>query len=75
MKKGNYYEFEYKGYKCKAQYVGREKNFECMVCGKGCNCYCFNVFNTLEELNNDIYETFSFGKEHLPKLEEIKEVR
>ena len=72
MKKGKFYEFEFKGYKLKGQFMGREKNFECLVCGKGCNAYCFNVFNTKEELEQNIYETFSFGKEHLPKLKEIE---
>ena len=71
MKKYSYYKFEYKGRTFISQYMGREEHFECMVCGKGNNAYCFNVFDTLEEYNNCSYETFSFGKEHLPKLEEI----
>lgn len=75
MKKGKIYKFNYKGLELKGEYMGREEHFECLVCGKGCNAYCFNVFNTLEEYANGMYETFSFGKEHLPKLEEIKNVK
>lgn len=65
-------------------YIGREEGFQCMICGKGENAYCFNVFQgddtnhnpTRKEVEDYIdsigYETFAFGKEHLPKvLEEI----
>ena len=73
MKKGKFYKMYYKGEEFTCQYMGREKNFECLVCGKGCNAHCFNVFNTKEEYNMSMYETFSFGQEHLPKLIEIQE--
>lgn len=73
MKKGKYYKFIYAGLLHITQYVGREKGFNCCVCGKGENAYCFNSFNTLEQYNNGAYETFSFGKEHLPKLIEVSE--
>lgn len=46
-----------------AQYYGREKGFECCVCNKGNNAYCFNIYYT--EYG---YETWGFGKEHLPKI-------
>ena len=71
MKKGSYYKFNFKGYDFIAEYMGREKNYECMLCYKGCNAYCFNAFNTLKEYKNGKYETLSFGKEHLPELTEI----
>lgn len=73
MKKYNYYKFTYRGYEVIGQYMGREKHFACMVCDKGNNAYCFNVFDTLEEYKQNIYETYSFGKEHLPELIEVKE--
>ena len=73
MKKGNYYKFIYKGSMFISQFMGREEGYSCCVCGKGKNTYCFNVFNTLVEYKKDMYETFSFGKEHLPKLIEITE--
>lgn len=71
MKKGKYYVFEFRGHIYKAQYMGREKNYQCLVCGKGENAHCFNVFNTVEEYNNGQYETFSFGTEHLPKVKNL----
>lgn len=46
-----------------AQYYGREKGFECCVCNKGTNAYCFNIY-----YNEDGYETWGYGKEHLPKI-------
>ena len=45
------------------QYYGREEGFECLVCGKGNNAYCFNRY-----YDQDQYETFSYGKEHMPKI-------
>lgn len=45
------------------QYVGRQKGFECCVCGKGCNAYTFNIWNSETD-----YETWGYGKEHLPKI-------
>ena len=48
------------------QYMGREKGFECMVCGFGHIAYCFNLYHTEESW--DDYETFSYGKEHLPEI-------
>ena len=32
-----------------AEYAGRQKEFECVVCGKGQNCYTFNLFDSEEE--------------------------
>ena len=45
------------------QYVGRQKGFECCVCGKGFNAYTFNIWNSETD-----YETWGYGKEHLPKI-------
>ena len=43
-------------------FLGRQPGFECCVCGKGTNAYTFNIWNS------DIdYETWGYGKEHLPK--------
>ena len=45
------------------QYIGREDHFECMVCNKGNKAYCFNRYYDVDQ-----YETWSYGKEHLPKI-------
>ena len=73
MKKGHYYKFNFMGYEFVGEYMGREKHFECIVCEKGNNAYCFNVFKSLESYERGNYETYSFGKEHLPELTEVKE--
>lgn len=53
----------------KAQYVGRQINFECCVCGKGSNAHTFNVWDSPTN-----YETLGFGEEHFPEiLEELNE--
>lgn len=57
-----------------AQYMGRQKGFECCVCGKGCNAYTFNILhgNTAEEAimnyENGDYETWGFGEDHLDHI-------
>lgn len=54
-----------------ADYIGRQKGFECCVCGKGCNAYTFNIIhaNSLDDVENaysrDDYETWGFGEDHL----------
>jgi hypothetical protein len=54
-----------------ADYIGRQKGFECCVCGKGCNAYTFNIIhaNSVDDVENayanDDYETWGFGAEHL----------
>lgn len=45
------------------QYIGRQKGFECCKCGKGCNAYTFNIWYDARS-----YETWGYGKEHLPKM-------
>ena len=54
-----------------AEYMGRQKGFECCVCGKGCNAYTFNILHgktydeAIENYYNDDYETWGFGADHL----------
>lgn len=50
-----------------AQYYGREEDFECCVCEKGHNAFAFNIY-----YNEDEYQTWCYGKEHMPKI--IKEL-
>lgn len=53
-----------------AQYIGRQRGFECAVCRRGNNSYTFNVWYSI-----DGYETYGFGQEHMPEiLEEIGEM-
>ena len=49
------------------QYIGRQKGFECCVCRKGTNAYTFNIWHTTEDGYGD-YETWGFGKEHMPVM-------
>ena len=49
------------------QYVGKVDGMECCVCHKGNSAYAFNVYH-LDKPNNELgYETFFYGKEHLPQ--------
>lgn len=45
------------------QYMGREEGFGCMVCDHGNNAQCFNRY-----YDTDQYETWCYGKEHLPEI-------
>lgn len=62
-----------------ADYMGRERGFECCVCGRGCNAYCFNILHgaTREEAEtaykNGDYETWGFGPKHLDSNVELIE--
>ena len=47
------------------QFIGRQEGFECCVCGKGNKAYCFNIWY---DVNNLDYETWGYGKEHLPLI-------
>jgi hypothetical protein len=58
----------YKDTEYTAQYIGRQKGFECMVCGKGGNCYTFNVFTDIENYGAGSYETWGFGAEHIKQV-------
>ena len=45
------------------QYYGREEGYGCMVCNHGHNAYGFNRYYDVDQ-----YETWFYGKEHLPKI-------
>lgn len=57
-------------------YMGKQEGFGCCICNKGNNAKTFNILhgNTIQEglENKDKgdYETFGYGNEHLPELEE-----
>lgn len=60
-----------------ADYIGRQKGFECCVCGKGCNAYTFNIIHA-DSLKDaeiayacDDYETWGFGSDHLARNVEL----
>lgn len=63
MKAGNWYKFNDRGQVAIGQYMGREDGFECCVCNKGCKARCFNIW-----YDRDGYETWGFGKEHMPEI-------
>ena len=55
-----------------AEYIGRQKGFECCICGKGCNAFTFNILhgNTIEDAIKNYrehmdYETWGFGPTHI----------
>lgn len=45
------------------QYMGRQRGFECLVCGAGCNAHTFNIW-----YDNRDYETWGYGDNHLPTI-------
>lgn len=65
------HKYEIDGEKVYAEYIGRQKGFECCICGKGCNAYTFNIFHAdnLEDIQTAInhmdYETWGFGANHI----------
>jgi hypothetical protein len=64
MKSGNWYRINDRGDQYIGQYMGREKGFECCVCGKGCNAHCFNIWYD----KDGGYETWGFGNDHMPEI-------
>lgn len=54
-----------------AEYMGRQKGFECCVCGKGCNAYTFNILHgdtakeAIKNYERGDYETWGYGEDHL----------
>lgn len=64
MKRNHYYIAEIWQKKHIVLFMGREKDFNCLVCRKGNNAYCFNMYYD----DKGGYQTLSYGKEHLPKI-------
>ena len=60
---GHSYKLNDRGETFVGQYAGRQEGFECVVCEKGGNCHCFNVFYAEGQ-----YETYSYGDKHLPQI-------
>lgn len=60
---GKWYKFDDRGDIYIGQYIGRQKGFECTVCGKGSNAFTFNIW-----YDEKSYETLGFGKEHMPTI-------
>lgn len=63
-----------------AEYIGRQRGFECVVCGKGCNAFTFNILHgdTYKEAvdryeNHGDYETWGFGRDHIEEYVRLKE--
>ena len=61
----HWYRFADRGETHVGLYMGRQKGFECMVCGCGHNAHTFNIYHS-DEWND--YETWSYGTEHLPTV-------
>lgn len=59
----HWYKFNDRGEIHIGYYYGRQSGFECCVCGKGGNAYTFNIWNSTTD-----YETWGYGKEHLPEI-------
>lgn len=58
---GHFYSFNDRGEVHIGQYIGRQRGFECCVCGKGANAYTFNLWNSERD-----YETWGYGPAHMP---------
>lgn len=62
-----------------AEYMGRQKGFECAVCGEGCNAFTFNILHgesygeAINNYKNGDYETVGFGRSHIEASATIKE--
>lgn len=65
LKENHWYKFNDRGEIHIGFYLGRQGGFECCVCGKGNNAYTFNIWHSTQGCD---YETWGYGKEHLPKL-------
>lgn len=64
--KGHWYRFVTMGETHIGMYIGRQRGFECCVCGKGGNAYTFNLWYN----ERGGYETWGYGEEHLPQIVE-----
>ena len=60
------------GEKRLAEYIGRQEGFECSECGKGGNCYTFNLFESIDKYNDGDYETVGYGRDHLSAVQLIE---
>ena len=67
MKMLHWYKFNDRGEIHVGLYMGREKGFECCVCGHGGQTHCFNVYYGNRA---DDYETWGYGDRHLPAVME-----
>lgn len=67
MKVNHWYKFVDNGETHVGLYVGRQEGFECCVCGKGRNAYTFNIHHSKRDQD---YETWGFGREHMPNVVE-----
>ena len=67
LKVGHWYKFKDTygdGSQHIGQYMGNTQEFECCICGKGHKAHEFNIWYDPE----GGYETWAYGREHLPKL-------
>lgn len=56
-----------------AEFIGRQRGFECIICGYGNNCYTFNIFDSKEAYDQGNYETWGYGQDHLHRIHVISE--
>ena len=66
MKVGHWYKFFQFGETHVGQYMGNSQGFSCCVCDKGCKAHEFNIWHCVD--GNEDYETWAFGKEHMPEI-------
>lgn len=63
MKGNRWYKFKDRGEIHVGQFTGRQRGFECCVCGMGNNAFTFNLWH-----DDSDYETWGYGPEHLPEI-------
>ena len=63
LTENHWYKFNDRGEIHIGYYLGRQGGFECCVCGCGRNAYTFNIWHS-----NIGYETWGYGREHLPEI-------
>ena len=61
---GHFYKFNDRGEIHVGQYAGKDQGFECVVCGLGHKAATFNLWYD----NSGGYETWGFGKSHMPEI-------
>ena len=73
LKEGHWYKFNDRGDIHIGYYLGTDADFPCCVCDKGHKAHTFNIWYKTPNCSN--YETWGFGKEHMPEiLEDLGEV-